>query len=132
MDALGPEHSDVITTGGAIVVALISAVGFVLAALVQSGRKASKRAESAAQTAVEQTSGNEADHTHVAELLEQVQAAVIRQERKAEQHQAESSAFRREVRRDIGGIREEMRTERSERHQLAEFVVKRLNTEEKS
>lgn len=123
---LGPEHRDVITTGGAVVIAVVGVIGSIQVALIQSGRKASKRAEDAAQTAVAQTVSNGDDHSAVQELLEQVQAELIAQRRDAERHARQSEERHRESRRDIGGIREEIRLEREERHQLAEYVIDNL------
>lgn len=120
---LGPEHSDVITTGGQLLIALVGVFGAIQVALIQSGRKAAKNAAAAAETAVAQTVGNEADHTVVTELLEDLQAEFIRMRVDADERH-------RETRADIGGIREELRTERAERHQLAEYVIDNLPTKE--
>ncbi len=130
VDALGPEHREVITTGGYIIAALIAAVSGILVALIQSGRKAAKRAAS-------QTETNGDDHTAVAELLaaqsdvlDQVQAELIRQRNTNEAHARQSEARHRESRQDSLNIRDEMRLEREERVALATYVVENLPKKE--
>lgn len=120
---LGPEHRDVITTGGGIVVAIVTAVGGIQIALIQSGRKAAKAAAA-------QTVGNGDDHSAVTEALEQVQAELIRQRRDAERHARQSEERHRENRRDIGGIREELRLDRARTNQIAEYVIDLLPAKE--
>lgn len=123
---VGLAYQDVVTTGGAIVVAIVGVVGSIQVALIQSGRKAAQSAAEAAQTAAVQTQGSVDDHAATLEVLDELQTEIIRLHHNADRHARQSEERHREVRRDIGGIREEVRLERKERHQLAEYVIENL------
>ncbi len=104
-----PPNRDYITTGGLIICALLSAFSAVIVALVQSNRNMTKRGMKAAEVAAvrsEPTGNGWADE--VKDTLERIEAK-----------QAEQS-------RDIGGIREEQRTERVERVALAYALSKHI------
>lgn len=86
---------DYITLGGGIIMTMLGVIGSVLVALIQSNRRLTKRGMRAAETAAERaepTGNGYADRT---------EKALAR------------------IERDIGGIREEQRTERLERIDLA-------------
>lgn len=97
-----PPSRDYITTGGAVLMTMMTVLGTVLIALIQSNRKLTRRGVDAAETAAERSeptgNGFAAD---VKRALARVESAQARMER------------------DIGGIREEQRTERTERIALA-------------
>lgn len=96
-----------ITPGGQIILVLISTLGIVLVALIQSGRKLTKRGVEAAEVAATRSepTGNG--------FAVDVKAALARIEQ-----------TQRQQGRDIGGIREEIRLERVERTTLAHAVSK--------
>lgn len=108
-----PPNRDYITTGGLILVALVTTVGTVLAALIQSNRKLTRRSVDAAEVAAERAepTGNG--------FAEQVTTALERIEATQIEHG-----------RDIGGIRQDMRAERIERMALGRVVDRLIEKEE--
>lgn len=100
---------DYITSFGGIITTMLGVIGSVLVALIQSNRRLTKRGMEAAETAAdragtaaeraEPTGNGYADRTEKA--LARIEATQLQQSR------------------DIGGIREEQRTERLERIALA-------------
>lgn len=100
-----PEGRDYITTGGAVLIALITTVGGVLTTQGWRTRKAVNRAATSAQDAADKVTPVSNGFTG------KVEATLAR------------------IERDLGGIREEMRTERSERIMLANAVSKLIERE---
>lgn len=95
---IAPEHRDVITTGGQVLIALVTGFFAIQVALIQSGRKAAKLA---AERSAPTSNGFASTTT---ETLDEVKESL------------------KAVSRDVAGIRSELRTERTERIRLAEKV----------
>lgn len=93
-----PPNRDYVTTGGLIITTLLTVIGGVLGTLIQSNRKLTRRGMEAAESAADRSepTGNG--------FAKNVQASLARIEQ-----------VQRQQGRDIGGMREEIRTERQER-----------------
>lgn len=98
---LPPTH-DYITTGGLVITTLLTVIGGVLIALIQSNRKLTRRGVNAAEVAAERSepTGN-GWSKKVTEALARIEREQTRQ----------AQALRQQG-RDIGGIREEIRIDR--------------------
>lgn len=113
--ALGPEHRDIITTGGTIVVALITAIGAAGIELIRRGNKVSRRAAARAGDAA----------SLAGQAVEQTKATGNGHAKRVENALADILATQREQAKDIGGLREELRDERRERQLLTEYIIRR-------
>lgn len=123
-----PPARDYITTGGLVLVALITVVGGILTALIERGRRETKRGNASAlvaaveaKEAAEQAADLAAPTgngfaTRITDALERIEAQQARQGGE----QRRQAQVQRQQARDIGGIREEIRIDR---RQLVEHIT---------
>ncbi len=82
---IAPEHRDVITTGGQVLIAIVTTLGAIQVALIQQGRRENRRILDAAQAAAERSEPTGDG------FARRVEAALAR------------------VEHDLGGVRSEIR-----------------------
>lgn len=102
-----PSNREYITTGGAVIIALITTLGAVIGPLLLSTRKEAKRATDA---------GHQAKRA--------AEEAGVLSKPTGNGFAADVKATLARIERDLGGIREEIRIERKERLLLASAISK--------